>query len=47
MSLLMKYSDKTNKGYLAIDNFVTKLQELAVETKQDAMLRRFANTLKH
>lgn len=47
LNLLLRYADKTSKGFVAIGNFIDKLQELAVETKIDTMLRRFANTLKH
>ena len=33
LSLLMKHADRGNKGYVAIDKFIEKLQELATETK--------------
>lgn len=47
INLLLKYCDQTNRGYISIDHFTNKLQELSSETKVDVMLRRFANQLKH
>ena len=47
MDFMIKLCDKTNRGYIGIDHFVAKIQEWAVETKVDVMLRRFANSLKH
>ena len=47
LNLILKFGDKGHKGYIAIQNFIDKLQELAVETKVDTMLRRFGNTIKH
>jgi len=47
VQLLLKFMDKGHKGYIAIQHFLDKLQELAAETKADTMLRRFGNTLKH
>ena len=47
LNLLLKFADKGHKGYICITNLLDKLQELAVETKSDTMLRRFATSLKH
>jgi Ca2+-binding EF-hand superfamily protein len=33
LSLIMKYADRGNKGYVATDKFIENLQELATETK--------------
>lgn len=46
LSLLMKYADRGNKGYIAIDKFIEKLQELATETKGEAVLKNFAMNCK-
>ena len=46
LSLLLKYADKTNKGYVATEKFIEKLQVLATETKGDAALRTFAMNCK-
>jgi hypothetical protein len=42
LSLLMKSADRGNKGYIVIDKFIEKLQELATETKQETVLKNFA-----
>lgn len=41
LKVLLTYLDKGNRGYIAITTVIDKLQELAMETKQDTMLRRF------
>jgi Ca2+-binding EF-hand superfamily protein len=46
VSLLMKYADRGNKGYIAIDKFIEKLQELATETKGEQILKNFAMNCK-
>lgn len=33
LNILMKHADRGSKGYIAIVNFIEKLQELATETK--------------
>lgn len=45
-NILMRYADKTTKGYLAIANFMEKLVELATETKQEIYIRTFAMNVK-
>jgi len=47
LHLILKFMDKGHKGYICIQFFLEKLQELASESKSDTMLRRFAGTLKH
>ena len=46
ISLLMKYADRGNKGYIAIDKFIEKLQELATETKAEQVLKNFSMNCK-
>jgi|LauGreDrversion4_2_1035121.scaffolds.fasta_scaffold517658_2 Ca2+-binding EF-hand superfamily protein len=46
LSLLMKYSDRGNKGYIAIDKFIEKLQELSTETKAETVVKNFAMNCK-
>ncbi len=46
LNILMKYSDRTTKGYISITNFLDKLLELATETKQETYLRNFAMNAK-
>lgn len=47
LNLVLKFADKGHKGYICTQFFLDKLQELAVESKADTMLRRLATTLKH
>jgi Ca2+-binding EF-hand superfamily protein len=42
----MKHVDKGTKGYIALGNFLEKLSNLAVETKEDAFLRSFSLNVK-
>ena len=46
LSLLMKFSDRGSKGYIAIDKFIERLQELASETKSETLLKNFAMSCK-
>lgn len=45
-NILMKYADRTTKGYLSIANFLEKLLELATETKSETYLRTFSMNVK-
>jgi Ca2+-binding EF-hand superfamily protein len=47
LKMLMKHLDKGSRGYVSLNNVCEKLQELATETKEDVMLRRFGATIKH
>jgi hypothetical protein len=47
LNVLLKYMDKSNKGFISVDYFLSKIQELSVETKTDTMLRRFSSIIKH
>ena len=47
LKILLKYLDKSNRGYVSINNVSDKLQELAIETKEDTMLRRLGTTIRH
>jgi len=46
LSLLMKQADRGNKGYIVIEKFIERLQELASETKQEVVLKNFALSCK-
>lgn len=46
LSLLMKYADRGSKGYVAIDKFIEKIQELSTETKVETVLKNFAMNCK-
>jgi Ca2+-binding EF-hand superfamily protein len=46
LSLLMKFADRGNKGYITIDKFIEKLQELSTETKGETVLKNFAMNCK-
>jgi len=46
LSLLMKYADRGSKGYVAIDKFIEKIQELSTETKVEVVLKNFAMNCK-
>ena len=37
--LLMKYSDRGNKGYIATEKFIERLQNLVTETKGETVIR--------
>ncbi len=47
IDLIIKHADITNKGYINYTVFLEKLQHLVQESKNDVVLRRFANTVKH
>ena len=46
LSLLMKFSDRGNKGYIAIDKFIERLQELSTETNGEIVVKNFAMNCK-
>lgn len=45
--MLIKQADKATRGFLVIQTFVQLLQDLAKETDQEALARRFAKTIGH
>ena len=46
LSLLVKFADRGNKGYIATERFIERLQELASETKAETIMKNFAMNCK-
>lgn len=42
VNLLLKLADRGSKGYIVIDRFIERLQELSNETKAETVLKTFA-----
>ena len=42
VNLLMKLADRGSKGYIVVDRFIERLQELSTETKSETVLKTFA-----
>ena len=42
LSLLVSFCDRSDRGFLVIPTFVTKVNELAQESPVEAQLRKFA-----
>lgn len=42
VNLLMKLADRGSKGYIVIERFIERLQELSNETKSETVLKTFA-----
>lgn len=45
LNLLVTYCDRSQRGFLVINAFASKVQELAQETPLEAQLRKFANSV--